>query len=540
MFYACSECKKTQYVCKTIEDAEHWQNETRAIEDKLSDALHERLTKRFVDRRTSVLMKRLRENTVLEAEIAADGSVMVEGHHVGDLAGFRFTPDASAIGPDAKAARNAAQKALASEIEARADRLAAASNGDFIVDSDGTVRWIGVPVARLLAGDETLKPRLLLLADEQLTGQALEKVTSRLERWIGYHVETHLKPLVELSNPDGLEGMARGVAFRVSENLGAIDRREIADDVKGLDQEQRGHLRRRGLRFGAYHIFTPMMIKPAAATLVTLLWAIKNDRVDAPGRDDIIQALAAGRTSMPSDAAFDDVLYRLCGYRVLGHKAVRIDILERLADLIRPAVSWRFNEAEPKPRPEGAWDGTGFTITPAMLSILGATHEDMTEILKGLGYRNETMLEDDASTKLADWDKAAGGTDAEKTDDALAKSSDPSDQIEPAPLPTAEAALSEETEAADEPKRIDIWRPARTGSNRQSGRHQRTEDTRGTKRRAKGPGKGKFSAGPGDKGPKGDSRKVANRLPKREKEPDPDSPFAKLEALKKSLESSNG
>ena len=127
-----------------LADPAHWQEKTREIEDRLSDALHERLTKRFVDRRTSVLMKRLRENTMLEAEISPAGAVLVEGHHVGELQGFRFTADQSAEGEDAKAVKAAAQKALALEFEARAERFAASANGDIALGSDGVLRWIGV------------------------------------------------------------------------------------------------------------------------------------------------------------------------------------------------------------------------------------------------------------------------------------------------------------------------------------------------------------------------------------------------------------
>ncbi|TIP31646.1 MAG: helicase, partial [Mesorhizobium sp.] len=124
-----------------LADQLHWQEKTREIEDRLSDALHERLTKRFVDRRTSVLMRRLRENTMPEAEISPTGTVLVESHHVGELQGFRFTADQSAGGEDAKAVRTAAQKALAAEFEARAERFAACANGDLALGSDGVLRW---------------------------------------------------------------------------------------------------------------------------------------------------------------------------------------------------------------------------------------------------------------------------------------------------------------------------------------------------------------------------------------------------------------
>ena len=185
-----------------LADPAHWQEKTREIEDRLSDALHERLTKRFVDRRTSVLMRHLRENTMSEAEISPDGAVLVEGHHVGELQGFRFTADQSAGGEDAKAVKAAAQKALAAEFEARADRFGACANGDLALGSDGTLRWIGAPIGTLVSGDDPLKPRVVLLADEQLTGPARDKVAARADRYVEYQINSLLKPLVDLKGAE--------------------------------------------------------------------------------------------------------------------------------------------------------------------------------------------------------------------------------------------------------------------------------------------------------------------------------------------------
>ena len=126
-----------------LAEPEHWQGVTRGVEDRLSDALHERLTERFVDRRTSVLMRRLRENATLEPEINKTGEVVVEGHVIGRLDGFVFVPDASSGGSEAKALQNAAQKALAGEIGARATRLAEAPDEQFVLAADGTIRWTG-------------------------------------------------------------------------------------------------------------------------------------------------------------------------------------------------------------------------------------------------------------------------------------------------------------------------------------------------------------------------------------------------------------
>ncbi|RWN33200.1 MAG: helicase [Mesorhizobium sp.] len=410
-----------------LADQAHWQEKTREIEDRLSDALHERLTKRFVDRRTSVLMRRLRENTMPEAEISPTGTVLVEGHHVGELQGFRFTADQTAGGEDAKAVRTAAQKALAAEFESRAERFGASANGDIALGSDGTLRWIGAPIGTLVSGEDALKPRLVLLADEQLTGPARDKVAARAERFVNFQIESLLKPLVDLKNADQISGIGRGIAFQLVENFGLINRRDIAEEMKSLDQEGRAALRRLGVRFGAYHVFVPALIKPAPAGLVTLLWALKNDGKDKPGFGDVVHALASGRTSVVIDPAFDKTFYKLAGYRNLGRRAVRIDILERLADLIRPATNWKPGLGQ---RPDGAYDGQSFIVTPPMMSILGATADDMEEILKGLGYRAEPKPAVEVKARLEAQDNAA-------REAAVAK------------LATEEAARAEQAKAAE-------------------------------------------------------------------------------------------
>jgi ATP-dependent RNA helicase SUPV3L1/SUV3 len=387
-----------------LADQAHWQEKTREIEDRLSDALHERLTKRFVDRRTSVLMRRLRENTMPEAEINPTGTVLVEGHHVGELQGFRFTADQSVGGEDAKAVKAAAQKALGAEFEARAERFSASGNGDIALGSDGTLRWIGAPIGTLVAGEDTLKPRLVLLADEQLSGPARDKVVARAERFVNFQIELLLKPLVELKNAEQVSGIARGIAFQLVENFGLINRRDIAGEMKTLDQEGRAALRRLGVRFGAYHVFVPSLVKPAPAGLITLLWALKHDGKDRPGFGDVVHALASGRTSVVIDPTFDPAFYRLAGYRNLGRRAVRVDILERLADLIRPATNWKPGLG---PRPDGAYDGHAFMVTPPMMSILGANADDMEEILKGLGYRAEPKSVAEVKARLEAQDQAA-------------------------------------------------------------------------------------------------------------------------------------
>lgn len=373
-----------------LRDPAHWQSVTRQVEDTLSDALHERLAQRFVDRRTSVLMRRLRENAMLEAEVTQSGDVMVEGQHVGQLNGFRFTADPQAAGEAAKALNAAAQKALASEIEGRAKRVNEAVDEAFILANDGLIRWLGEPIGKIGPGAHVLEPRVAILADEQLTGQALEMVQRRLDLWLAQHVNKLLGPLAELEKGEGLEGIARGIAFHVAESLGVLDRARVADDVKGLSQDARAALRKFGIRFGAYHLYLPNLIKPAPRALAAQLFALKHgggaDAVN--GLDDVLHLAASGRTSLVADKEVQKNFYRAAGFRVCGDRAVRVDILERLADLIRPAVSYRPG-ATPGDPPPGSADGDGFVVTVAMTSLAGCSGESFASILRSLGYMAE-------------------------------------------------------------------------------------------------------------------------------------------------------
>jgi ATP-dependent RNA helicase SUPV3L1/SUV3 len=374
-----------------LAEPEHWQGVTRGVEDRLSDALHERLTERFVDRRTSVLMRRLRENATFEPEFNKTGEVVVEGHVIGRLDGFVFLPDASSGGSEAKALQNAAQKALAGEIAQRATRLAEAPDDQFVLAADGTLRWTGAAVGKLYAGDEVLRPRLRVIADEHLTGAPREAVEERLDRFVKAYIAKLLGPLSELGAAEDVTGIARGVAFQLIEALGVLDRQRVADEVKGLDQPSRATLRKYGVRFGAYHIYLPVLLKPAPRRLAGQLWALRNaqNQAETPikGLDDVLHLAGSGRTSIPVDKEIDATLYRTAGYRVCGERALRVDILERLADLIRPALSWR--EGATGAKPLGAFPGGGFTVVNTMTSLTGASGEDFASILRSLGYRVE-------------------------------------------------------------------------------------------------------------------------------------------------------
>lgn len=598
-----------------LDDPTHWQERTRALEDRLSDALHEKLTQRFVDRRTSVLMRRLREKDMLEAMIASDGDVQVEGQHVGWLAGFRFTPDTTAEDLDGKAVRTAAQKALAAEIQRRAEKLSLADDAAFVLDAEGAVRWTGEVVAKLTSSDDILKPKIILLADEQLTGGAREIVDSRLTKWLNDQIDKHLGSLLALRGGDGLDGIARGIGFRLAEEMGAIDRREIAGDVKALEQEARATLRKHGVRFGAYALFVPQLLKPAPAGLLATLWALQNGGMDQPGLRELPQLNASGRTSIPVDESFDKRLYPIAGFRVCGRRAVRFDILERLADLIRPLVSFRVGQTESE-APDGAAEGAGFTVTVEMTSLLGCAGDDFSEVLKSLGYKmdrktvpieapaepdasatqaSEAQAEPEAPTEPTSEDTsapsaeptategqetdseaapvteaAASETPAEETAEGVSPEASaevagdetPVEAAEAEPVATDETAPSLETPDSPTEQVIEVWRPApnrprqqgRPNARRQSGDQAAGDGEQNRQGDGKGTGKG---SGKGRRQDRGDQRGKGQRRqdgrdgrkggkpgskpsgprtytaapPKKERQADPDSPFAALAGL---------
>jgi len=585
-----------------LADPEHWQGVTRAVEDRLSDALHERLTERFVDRRTSVLMRRLRENATLEPDFNKTGDVVVEGHLIGRLDGFVFVPDAASGGSEAKALQNAAQKALVGEIAARAARLAEAPNDQFVLAADGTLRWVGAVVGKLYASEELLRPRIRLIADEHLTGAPRESVEARLNAWLKAHIEKLLASLAELAATSDVTGIARGVAFQLVEALGVLDRTQVADQVKALDQPARATLRKFGVRFGAYHIYLPALLKPAPRKLATQLWALRHDGTDSKVLDDLRHLAGSGRTSITVDPAIDPALYRTAGYRVCGVRAVRVDILERLADLIRPALAWR--EGAQGTRPPGAVAAGGvFTAVNTMTSLIGASGEDFASILRALGYRMERRPkppeppQPPASAAAANETPASAEpahappegelpavTQTTTAEPSAAELNAPAESepavIQPDVPIVEDTASAAAAPLANEPEMIEVWRPARMGNRRRVHARQRgrakpirgepampessapepgtaalagvTEATAATEPATRADAHAKSRRPVRQRRPdhRIDRRERPKREPgkrfeprgprepsePREKRPDPNSPFAKLAALKAQLE----
>jgi len=360
-----------------LNDPAYWQGVTRAIEDRLSDALHERLTQQFIDRRTSMLLKRLQLREDLMASVSADGEVMVEGEFVGRLAGLVFVPDPRAEGLDGKALRAASDKAVTGEIETRARRLAAAADDAFELTEHGRIMWENAPVGRLVAGADKLNPKTDIITGEELQAADRLAVIQRMDAWLTAHITKVLEPLIKLRDADDVTGLARGVAFRLVEALGAIRRDEAAEDITSLAQPDRAMLRKYGVRFGAFSIFMPALLKPAPAHLILLLHG-----ADAAqgGAIDLPTPPAPGLTSAALEPNVPDFFYPALGFRVCGPRAVRLDMLERLADAIRPKIAARAELGQ-------GYGGAGFTADADLMSLVGCSGETFDGLLASLGFK---------------------------------------------------------------------------------------------------------------------------------------------------------
>ncbi|MGB3316748.1 MAG: helicase-related protein [Albidovulum sp.] len=349
-----------------VQDESHWRGETRAVEDRLSDALHSALTQRFVDRRTSVLLRRLKQKESLVAEVNDKGEVTVEGEFVGRLEGFRFHQDGTASPDQAKTLKQAAYEALKPEFHLRADRFYNAPDTELDFTEQGGLMWGNSAVGKLVKGADAMKPQVEAFVDEEAGFDVGEKVRRRLQHFIDRKVATLFEPLLNLQRDETLTGLARGFAFRLVEALGVLPREGVADEVKALDQDMRGSLRKHGVRFGQYTIFQPLLLKPAPTRLRLVLWSLHE------GLDEFPESPPPGLVTVPNIPDVPKGYYSLSGYHPAGSRAIRIDMLERLADILRNMDS-----------------RAGFEANPDMLSITGMTLEQFADLMAGLGYKGE-------------------------------------------------------------------------------------------------------------------------------------------------------
>jgi ATP-dependent RNA helicase SUPV3L1/SUV3 len=340
-----------------VPDARFWQERTRAAEDRLSDALHERLTQQFVDRPGAVIARY--DPSELVTSVAPDGEVLVQGLRAGVLEGFRFVPDRTAR-EGSRGLLAAANRALRGLADERVEALEKDGDQAFRIGPSAEILWHGAPVGRLTPGDGTLAPQVEILPSELLDPPRRERVRRRLVGWVEAHVRTTLAPLFALRESVPA-GAARGLVFVLAEGLGSVRRRDVAEQVAALTRGDRRVLSGLGVTLGRLTVFLPALLRPPAIRLRARLFAVRRGGPPAPGPQ--------GEPSVPLDPALPDAFYLACGYQPAGRRAVRIDRLDRAASVV------------------GRLSRTGVFAPPRELpSILGCPDTEVPAVLSGIGY----------------------------------------------------------------------------------------------------------------------------------------------------------
>lgn len=361
-----------------LENAETWRGRTREIEDKLSDALHEKLLARFVDRRTSALLRTLNSEDDTPAEVDAEGAVSMGGHVIGRLIGLRFMPDASGQTLEGRALRNAAVRGLRAVIERRLlDIEAADANAlSLTIDPPG-VAFAGAPVARLSATTDWLNPSVALIGADGAHAGLRERARARIEAWLRGRIAAELAPLNRLREAlagTDLSGAARGIAYQLAEAGAAYDRRPAAhhgtgglgaDTLADLDGEDREGLRAAGVRSGRIASWLPDLLKPGPARLALALRSVF-DGQPAP------EPPTTASFALPAQG-WNDPMLLTAGYLRLGPRAVRADMAERLA--------WTLAQAR---RAAGS---AAFAAPAELAALIGCPAGDFPAVLRALGLK---------------------------------------------------------------------------------------------------------------------------------------------------------
>ncbi len=340
-----------------VPEPRFWQERTRAVEDRLSDALHERLTQEFVDRTLTLLARH--DKSELVTSVAADGEVQVQGLRAGVLEGFRFRPE-TGTRDGSRALAAAANRALQSLVRERVAALESEDDAAMALGPAAELLWRGAPVARLAAGDSVLAPRVEVLGSELVDVPLKERVRKRLAAWVEAHVARVLAPLVALGD-SAPPGTARGLAFALAEGLGAVTRRSVARQVEALGPDERRELGRLGVTLGRLAVFLPALHNADAMRLRARLFAVRHGLRSHDGPE--------GSPSTVNDPARPAAFFLACSYFPAGPRAIRLDRLERGAALLA-----RLSRAGP------------FLPPRELASVLGCRAEELAAVLAALGY----------------------------------------------------------------------------------------------------------------------------------------------------------
>ena len=350
-----------------VENQDYWIERTKRLEDKLSDRLHEELTKTFIDKRASVLSRGLKQDILLDTKIINDEKVMINNQYIGKLKGLKLDLDLKidALDTDVKSLKKAAKQNVSPEIIKRINEIL--DTGLIELKNDNKIYWKNNPIAKLMPGIDYLNPQIHLIIDEMMEKEEKIKLNDYLQIWINKKIKTELKSLIDLKNIEDDNSELRALAYHLYENNGVVKRENVSSYLKKLNQDERKKLRKIGVKFGRYHIFLFNLFKPNSVSLRVLLWKIfyeKNINLFPP---------TFGLNFLEEKKNGNKEFMLICGFEKFDNFFVRIDILERLFVMILNSnIDKKINEIK---------------LIPEMLNLLGCNKENFTILLQKMNYK---------------------------------------------------------------------------------------------------------------------------------------------------------
>ncbi len=352
-----------------VENSDYWVQLTKNIEDKLSDKLHDELTKSFIDKKISILSRSLKQDLMLNTEINNNNEIYIDDQLIGELRGLKFIIEVTSktLDTDIKSIKKAARQGVEKELIKRVDEIL--STSDIEINSESKITWKKNPIARLKKGNDYLNPSIEIIADDSLTDEYRSKLNTFLNKWLSNHVNELLGDLIKLTKHQINNQYLRGLMFQLYENNGVIKRNNVDKIVKLIPSEERKKLWGMGIKIGRYHIYLPKMLKPKAVEFRISLWKIfydteKNGEIPKSGLNFLI-----------SNSANRNFLL-LCGFEKFREFFVRIDILEKLFLKIME------NSKNKK-----------FKINAEMMNLLGCSKENFYKLMDYMNYKKDKEVD---------------------------------------------------------------------------------------------------------------------------------------------------
>ncbi len=351
-----------------VENQDYWVERTKNLEDKLSDRLHEELTKSFIDKRASVLAKGLKQDITFKTEILENGNVMINNQFIGQLNGLKLELDFKTgdLDTDIKSLKKAAKQNVEPEILKRMEQI---KNDLIELKDDFKIYWKNFLIAKLSPGKDYLNPEVNLIVDDMIDNTNKLNLKEFLQNWVNKKIENDLKSLTDLKNINTKNTSIRALAYQLYENNGVIKREDVKDFLKKLQQDERKILRNMGVKFGRYHVFLFKLFKPNAVSLRIALWKNFHQKYFE------LNPPTFGLNFLKEKKQYSKEFMLLCGFEKFDNIYVRIDILERLFIQIMSHNSDNNKEIK---------------LIPEMLNLLGCNKEDFLKLIKNMNYSSFT------------------------------------------------------------------------------------------------------------------------------------------------------